>query len=698
MSIDRAPLVQENPPAPGFLAPDPKNYAASEGIAQRALKLVQEAMSSARDARGQLTSSWQRNVNAFFNIRHRKKVRGRANVVDPEPFRVVETIYARGAKAILGNKPWLRGFPGPGEVMADQEQAELNEALLQQQLEVGSEGSRTIKSNFKSWLILGTAVTKVHWDIETRRRRMRNPLTGRLAKMTDAFVYQGPRWRNVDIEDFYVANPVDGETPDEQDFVIERKTVNLRDLRALDRGGIITNVSKIKPDDLTTSASPDEEMKVSRAHLLGVDYEATQPRSGPVGKADIWMYEGAFDLYDNDEEVECWIWVANGKHVLRVQENPYWHGRRSYVSAPCIRVPGNFYGLSPIQPILDLWAELNDLHNMGLDAAVLSLNPGLIVGATAGLDLNNWLLSPGVAFSPITQIAHQAMAPLRQMMRETTSATDLLQAQGTGGIDKATIYQGAIQEANVRIAMMTGEFAGMMEDGGQKSWALNQQFMRREQLVRVLGRGGYSWRPVRPQDVRYPMDWKAIGVQNIGAELTRNMGLERFVSTFTPLALQGGLPLDFVEIAKTYWSSLGMSDADKIIAPQGPQPMDPQQENLMLRQRQPVDVHPQEDFPIHLRHHLQERQRMQAEPVADEIALGLLDEHVKETQAMFRRVEAAKQAMAQMQAQAMQNQVAAGAPEQGGNGGAPPLGNQVALGPQMGAAKEIGERLGGRPG
>jgi len=322
-----------------------------------------------------------------------------------------------------------------------------------------------------------------------------------------------------------------------------------------------------------------------------------------------------------------------------------------------------------------------------------------------------WLLSPGAflpcndisqvepfVIPPVTQVAHQAMAPLRQMMRETTSATDLLQAQSTGGIDKATIYQGALTEANVRIAQMASRFGEMMEQGANKHWALNQQFMDQETLVRIMGRDGFEWLPVRPEDVKYPMDWSAVGVQNVGAELTRNYGLERFLASATPLALQGGLPLDFVEIFKTYWNSLGMTDADRIIAPRGPQPMDPRQENLMLSQRQPVDVHPEEDHAEHYRAHLEMLQEMQSGPAHDTIVAQMLAEHLRETEQMFQKVEAAKQQMAAYRAQFALNQLESPANgRSGGNGSQPPAdANQRNAGPMMGAAKTIGEGLGGR--
>ena len=705
-----APPV-ENPTSVGYHAPDPNNYASSVVVAARARETVKQAIAAARDARGTLPEQWQMNNDAYFGIRHRKSFRGRANVVDPEPFRVVETIFAREAKALLGTKPWLRGFPGPGLPKKDMRQAEINENLLQQQLSVGSDGYRTLKSGLKSCAILGTQFMKVQWDIETRRRQVRDPNTGRRLGPQDTPVWKGPRWRNCEIDDIFVSDPVGGECPNDMDYMIERKLVRIQDLQALGRKRILENTEGILPGDVRGKHFEDEAGKAHRAELVGANYDLHDPAKSPIGKAELEMFEGPFDLYGKGDEIACWIWLVNGDNVVRVQENPNWHGKSSYISAPCIALPGNIYGLSPIQPILDLWVELNDLHNMGLDSAVLSLNPAIKVGTAAGVDFKRWVLSPGAflpcndinqveafVLPPMTQVAHTAMGPLRQMMRETTSATDLLQAQDTGGIDKATIYQGALKEANVRIAEMASGFAGMMEDGADLHYALNQQYMQTPELVRIGGKDGFEFIPVRPEDLKYPMDWHAVGVQNVGAEMTRNFGIERFMAAYTPLALQGAVQLDFNEIAKTHWTSLGMADPDRIIAPQGPQPMDPRQEHLMMQQRQPVDSLPQENHAQHYQAHVQWAQELQSQPVQDPVVMQMLTEHIQETEAMFQRVTEAKQQMAALQAkQAMQSVEQPANGKQSGNG-APADGNQQNLGAEMGAAKSIGEGLGGRLG
>ncbi|RLB39341.1 MAG: hypothetical protein DRH30_10095 [Deltaproteobacteria bacterium] len=126
--------------------------------------------------------------------------------------------------------------------------------------------------------------------------------------------------------------------------------------------------------------------------------------------------------------------------------------------------------------------------------------------------------------------------------------------------------------------------------------------------------------------------------------------------------------------------------------------MDPRQEHLMMQQRQPVDSLPQENHAQHYQAHVQWAQELQSQPVQDPVVMQMLTEHIQETEAMFKRVTEAKQQMAALQAkQAMQSVEQPANGKQSGNG-APADGNQQNLGAEMGAAKSIGEGLGGRLG
>ena len=704
MSLSAPP---QTPPSPGFIDPDVRNYAIVPSTMNRAKEIVHDGLAAAREARGNIHDHWERQLNAYFSIRHRKNYYGRANVVDPEPYRAIETIYARMVRPILGQQPWVRGLPGPGEHMADARQAELNDHLIQYQIMKGSRSGAILRSDMKSNLTLGTSVLKAWWDTKTVKRKKVDPQTGKVFFERQK-VWAGTNLRCVDIDNFFVAHPVQGESVMDQDYVIERRRVTKHELQQLEAAGTIPEgtVGRIPEKEFVSRIHDEEDvLRQARAEALEVEYEPTQAKNPPIKAIDLSIYEGKFDLYGKGEVLECWIWVVGKDHVILVSENPYRHGKRTYVSSQAVLVPGSFYGLSPISPILDLWAELNDLHNMGLDSAVLSLNPAIKIGAGAGVSMKKWVLAPGsflpcndssqveaFVLPPMTAVAHEAMTPIRSMMRETTSATDLLQAQSQGGIDKATIYTGAVQEANARIAMTITEYAQKMEDIWDLAWGMTQQYADKNMTVRILGREGFEWIPVRPEDIQYSMDWTSTAATNIGSALTRGLGIERFMTTMTPLALQGSIQLNLEELAKVWWEEIGLGDSSRIIAPKGPQPMDPEQENLMLTMRQMPDVNQHEDFAGHIKKHMP----LMGHP--DPLVVEMTQRHVSETQAMWQRVKQAEQAMGQLQAQQAMQQAFAPQGQNGNGQGAPALANQSAFGAEIGGVKEIGERLGGRAG
>lgn len=459
-----------------------------------------------------------------------------------------------------------------------------------------------------------------------------------------------------------------------------------------------------------------EQVKAERAAIADVAIDGGQMKQDAMKKAEILMYEGAFDIDSDGVEEDCWIWIANGKHVLRVIETPYWHGRKSYSKIVYIKSPGEFYGINYFEWIERIWMEICDKHNQALDSVNLSINSPILAGVGAGLDQNQLMLSPGKVIRlagtvqelmPLTipdhsEQAYKAIAVLQNIARETSGATDLLQAQDSGGVDKATIYAGMLNEANLRIKHSLRNIFEGIERVADLYYALDQQYLDAETSIRILGKSGFEFRPVRPEDVSGMYDFIGIGTGTLSSMAQKNMGMMQFVQSFGPLMLNGLVRADFNEIAKRVWTDLlGYTDAARIFGEQGPQPMDPEQENMLLAQRQAVDVHPQDDHIAHV------KTQMPLLGHQDPVVRQMARQHIQEHQVMFQRLMAAQEAMVQYQTQMAMNQLAAAAPQptngtSNGNGGpmtrAAGTGNQQQAGAEMGQAKEIGELLSGRMG
>jgi hypothetical protein len=726
--------VRENPPSERFTPPDPTNYASDPVIAERAKKVVFTGLKMAKDARANAEARWARYYAAFRAKRKKREYLGRANIVDPEPSKAVETIAARIEDSILGQRPIARGLP---REKADQKQVELNESLIQYQMDT-DEFERKFGSWVKNLGIYGTAIFRVAWHEKTLQHAKR-------VKMNDAddeydllkgesMSYRGPTMREVAIGDFYVGD-ARKETCDEQEYVIERKKVSRAYLMSLQNQGLLKNVEKIKP-----GAQPqirfDDYIANSNAQVAELGWNTgLQNEWSPVEQVSICMYEGKFALNaDNEDiskfkaEVDCWIWVTDCGTVLLCQENPYWHGKKTYTSSHYIRVPGEFYGIGIIDWIEDLWAELCDSHNQVLDGKNLSMNPTMFAGAGAGLTTSKLTLSPGRVIRingdvnqlkwhvvpDVSSAGYNSIGNIRNMVRETTGATDLMQGQSAGGIDKATIFAGLLSESNMRIkSVIRNCYLMCIEPMMSKWYGLNQQFMDKETIVRVEGQKGFDWIPIRPEDLNTPMDFKGTGSGNLGTSLARNVGIQSFLQMVVPL-MQAGAEIDIMELLKRVWHDVfGYTDGEAIFGGKSDhRAHDAREENMMMAQRQAVDIHPADDDIAHTKEHL-----ALFSSTPDMEVKSLVYDHVMEHQEQAQAKEAQRQMQAAQQ-EAQQLGVMQQALNPNGNGGQPPApqigqaplaamgenqpggltGNQRAFGPDMGSVKDAGEKLAGRQG
>jgi hypothetical protein len=692
-----------NAPSPDFIPPDPTNYATRPDVAERAVKHVEAAYDKAQSIRGNLKQKWREEYLAWRAVRERRHYAGRANIVDPEPSRSIETVNAILEDALSTHEKIIRGLPGEGERIADREQAEANESLIHYQLTKGSKANLLLRNVSKSLCIYGTAITRMWWDVETRpvpkRRRKRGE--PKLPEMVQ--VYRGPRIRQVQIEDCYPSRIIGAQTCNEQDFIIERRDVPRRELLAMEDRGHIANMAQLE----------DKARSVDKASIEAADkhtsvaggYEGSYGTERTLKTDEVLMYEGAFDLDNDGVQEDCWIWVSEGI-ALKVVENPYWHRKRTYQNAHHYLAPGEFYGVGLVEWVLDLWNELCDKHNQGLDSSTLALNPMWKVGATAGFDHSAVLMRPsGVIrchgdsdqLNPITlpdlaPVAYQAMGVLRNQIRETTSATDLLQAQSGADDYKATVYQGMIAQATSKIKHTLRNVDDMLiSEWGDQAWGLNQQYADRRMLVRVLGREGFKFRPMRPEDLQYSMDWSGRGTANMGSQLARGMAFERLLATATPLVLKGALKMNLEEPFKEWLYSMGLTGVEKMFET-GVEPLDPEHENVLMMQRQAVDVHPNDNHDQHARSHAPLLRH------EDPVVRDIVAEHLRETISMRDKQANAQRAVAEARAQQFAAQtLGPSSPQNGGaarQAAAPPaLANQQRFGPDIGGAKQIGEDL-----
>lgn len=175
------------------------------------------------------------------------------------------------------------------------------------------------------------------------------------------------------------------------------------------------------------------------------------------GPAPIWMVKP--ELYGDDshkyEMVNAWFWLIDGTHVVRSQVTPFRDAEPPYVKGVYIRVPGQFWGIGPLELMLGLQIELNELRNTRQDNVNIMLNKvvAVIKAAISAGEYSRMVSGPGavwlfdniddvrkalmpIEFPDVTQDAWRSSGEVYNEIQEVTAATKATVGSG-GGPDQA---------------------------------------------------------------------------------------------------------------------------------------------------------------------------------------------------------------------------------------------------------------------
>ena len=278
--------------------------------------------------------------------------------------------------------------------------------------------------------------------------------------------------------------------------------------RNLDRNGDKQEKEAAQDEPVKTSAylDPDQE------HVLDEYW----------GPAPIWMVQP--ELYGDEsrkyEMVNAWIWVIDGIHVVRSQITPFRDAEPPYVKGVYIRVPGQFWGIGPLELMLNLQIELNELRNTRQDNVNIMLNKvmAVIKSAIASGEYSRLVSGPGaiwlfdniedikkaimpIDFPDVTQDSWRSSGEVYNEIQEVTAANKATVGAG-GGDDQAggATFRGQLlnkQTSSERFIM----YARILETTGlskayRKMYQRIYQYKGWKEAEAILG-------PVRAKDFQF---------------------------------------------------------------------------------------------------------------------------------------------------------------------------------------------------
>lgn len=491
----------------------------------------------------------------------------RSNLHIPYTYSTVDAVRSKLLTACFANRPYVSFVPKDAD---DVENAKNMETLVDSQMNrTDVEFMVRMYQLFTDMLIYGGCPYETGWRNESAIVRRKVPiiengiLLGYEEQEEEVLLWDDPDFQPFMIDDLY-PDP-EGTSIDDCSWVIRRRYITRKELEAkIDEG-----IYKVKDLEAINQAGD----RIS---------EGKQDRLAAIGAADAYADEAdvggrRYELLEmwEDDRVTT---VINRTEVIRDEENPFWHGKKPFGFAKFDPLNGEFYGISLVEVIEHLQAELNTTRNQRIDATSQTINRMWIVLKGMGLEPADLVSRPNgiiwvdsmeevpkeVEFKPPDPAAYQEESIIKADIQEATSTYN--EARGAPSDTKRTATENAIRERSTNIRFETKlrifEALGLKRLGFFYD-QLNQQFIDDIRSVRVSGEdGGYEWQEMRPEDIAGRFEYQPAGssIEPTLDKLEYRTNLLNLYNEF-----KEDPEIKTRELKKRVFEAFGIKDTEKLI-------------------------------------------------------------------------------------------------------------------------------------
>ena len=419
-----------------------------------------------------------------------------SKIYNPYSWANIETIVPR----MVAQKPIVEYKPR--EEM-DNFSSEIHTALFKYWWDKDAAFEKVV-SWIKNALIYGTGVAKIYWKtIEKEVTSYELGPDGKpLIDEDGEFItnketiqyFDDPCLEVVNMYDFFL----DPEAQNIQDaqWVIHRY---YKSLDELEQAGYYKNLKRLKRYiSSKIEKSPEETERKELAFGHSGEYDET------VDNIEIW------EMWDKDGLTV----MAAGEVVIREQENPFWHGKKPFISLNDSIVPQEFYGKGEIEPVIKLQHALNTVQNQIIDNRTqVLMNMWKITGENVDeseliyrpngvIHLSNEYEKVEPIIPPdLTGNAQKDVSLIKSDIQQALGIYDYTKGAETG-VNKTATGIGLVQEAaNARFKHKIQLLEEAIKEVGEMVLALYQQFITDEKVIRVVGKKGEEFIRVLPKDI-----------------------------------------------------------------------------------------------------------------------------------------------------------------------------------------------------
>jgi hypothetical protein len=222
--------------------------------------------------------------------------------------------------------------------------------------------------------------------------------------------------------------------------------------------------------------------------------------------------------------------LANGIEVIRDGKNPYSDQEVPYFSANCFPIEFEFYGQGLMHPVQGIQEELNAWRSIGIDQGKINLMKPIAYDAEAGLTDLDFDIFPGAAVPVEFQNGKPLAVPLfprdtlppEMWQMESMLLRDWQNALGindymtgaSGGASAGTASEAQMVSAASATRFKLQSFIGQerfIKRLAKKMFSRRQQYLDQTEVFRILGREGYGFPELGPEDIAGDYDYIPMG-------------------------------------------------------------------------------------------------------------------------------------------------------------------------------------------
>jgi hypothetical protein len=655
---------------PGDKTVKPKDYDVAVGDLEDKRKMLATLKSRLRKAsemREPFEKDWRRAYLAWNQILDTDKEKGwESDRYMPVIFQHVETSLPNITSAVFNRR---RVFMCEGEDPQSIDAAEAIEALIDWQVKAQTNMEPAFDRAMWFATLFGTGYFDTQWSLKQETRMQPEVVIDTDEDGEEIIDGNGfpskvkvMQEKSVTVEDWPIVrapHPMDiwaapySSAGDDMDWFFEYRVTTVGRLRAQAGSGHIDAEALTAWINHRTSQEGNSALMEMDA---GGMWEGANTRLW-----DQWMEQVGFgarpeehtdDWHDDDQEVVLCIYrskkenitIVDGDFIIGYSKQPYMHRKTGLVCHQMFPIPGCPYGRGLGTLLLGHQELVNENINRYMDAAALSLMAPIIVNRSSVSVLDkNFVWEPNALIhardvnngaqrmdipAP-TNLALSVDAHLKKDADDTSGFGEQMRGLATPGVGTATEFRGLQQNIQNRAYMHVRRLQQTMSMVGTLLVQLNQQFMTKEQVVKVVGQKGLDYIKVKP--------WEVVGNVRVTCTADPNRASPEIDTQQLIGAAQVVLPLlagqagpAGPKIARKIFESLGMDDVDDLIPDIPGSPRDPVVENHALEQGVVVEPHPAEDFALHMQAHAQRRAELEEEGAPPQV-LHAFDEHMSKT-------------------------------------------------------------------